>query len=422
LKRLLAIGLALAALPPLQAGGSNRTLPRATVDRQDDRLGLQVHMIYALPSDGIDRAFDTDGSIQNSADAFQRWLSVQTGGRTLRIDTFQGQVDVTFVRLRLTDAEIAARRDLALESIDPEIVAAGFNAPGKIYAIYYDGSNPAVCGNAKWPPLWPGKTAAFYLRGTPPGSQCFSQGFPPPGGQPNYTTFAMFHDSLHPMGIVPQCAPHHDAANPGHASDSNTDLMYGGPQPWYASVLDYGRDDYFNANIPGCTDLATNGFLSTDGDFALSVAKEGSGAGTVKSGLFPLIDCGQSCSATYGRGTIVTLAAEPEAGSTFAGWGAACPGTGPCAVTMDGPKIVPARFDAPLPPPPPPLPPQRCRVPRVIGLRVTKARSRIRAARCSVGRIRRIRSGRAGRVLRQSPKPGTRWRRGKRVNLVVGRR
>jgi PASTA domain/Divergent InlB B-repeat domain len=423
LKRILGIALLLAALAPLQAGGSNMTLPRSNVDRQDDLSGLQVHMIYALPSDGVDRSFDIDGSIQSSVEAFQRWLSAQTGGRTLRIDTFQGQVDVTFVRLRLTDAEIAAHRDLALEAIDPEIVAAGFTAPGKVYAVYYDGTNPVVCGNAKWPPLWPGKTAAFYLRGL--SGNCFSQGFPPPGGQPNYTTFAMFHDALHPTGIVGQCAPHHHPTNPGHVADSNTDLMYGGGSlGWAPSILDLGHDDYFDAHIPGCPDLATNGFLAGDVDFALTVAKEGNGTGTVKSVLFPLIDCGQSCATTYGRGTIVTLTAEPQADSSFAGWGGGCSGTGPCVVTMDADTAVTARFDAPPPPPPPPPPPalRQCRVPRVIGLRLAKARTRIRRAHCSVGRVRRARSRRVGRVISQSPRAGARRPRGTRVKLVVGRR
>ena len=381
-------------------------------------------MIYALPSDGIDRGFDTDGSIQNSADAFQRWLSDQTGGRTLRMDTFQGQVDVTFVRLQQTDAQIAARGDLALEAIDPEITAAGFTAPGKIYSIYYDGSNPAVCGNAKWPPLWPGKTAAFYLRGTPQGGNCFSQGWPPPGGQPNYTTFAMLHDTIHTTGIVGRCAPHHYEGNPGHVTDSSTDLMYGGPQPWYASVLDLGRDDYYDAHIPGCPDLATNGFMTTDVDFALTVAKEGSGTGTVKSGLFPLIDCGQSCSATYGRGTVVTLAATSEGDSTFVGWSGACSGIAPCAVTMDAVKLVSARFDAPPPQPPPPPPPaaRKCRVPRVVGKPLRIARSRIQRAGCRVGRVRRARSRRAkGLVLQQSPRAGRRVSRGTRVKLTVSR-
>jgi hypothetical protein len=70
-----------------------------------------------------------------------------------------------------------------------------------------------------------------------------------------------------------------------------------------------------------------------------------------------------------------------------------------------------------------PPPPPRCVVPRVIGLRLAAARKRITRASCRVGRVRRVRSQRrAGRVLSQSPRAGTRHAAGTRVNLVVGRR
>jgi beta-lactam-binding protein with PASTA domain len=64
----------------------------------------------------------------------------------------------------------------------------------------------------------------------------------------------------------------------------------------------------------------------------------------------------------------------------------------------------------------------RCIVPRVIGLALGRAKQRIRAKHCSVGRIRRARSRRPGRVIAQRPRPGTVKRRGFPVNLVVGRR
>ena len=81
----------------------------------------------------------------------------------------------------------------------------------------------------------------------------------------------------------------------------------------------------------------------------------------------------------------------------------------------------------PRPPPPPPSPPPsppraRCVVPRVLGMKTRRARSRIRARRCSVGRIRRTHSRRVGRVVRQSPRPGAVKRRGYAVKLFVGRR
>jgi beta-lactam-binding protein with PASTA domain len=65
----------------------------------------------------------------------------------------------------------------------------------------------------------------------------------------------------------------------------------------------------------------------------------------------------------------------------------------------------------------------RCRVPNVIGLQLVRARQRIRARNCSVGRVRRVRSRRAlrGYVVGQNPRGGAVRRRGFPVNLLVGR-
>lgn len=73
--------------------------------------------------------------------------------------------------------------------------------------------------------------------------------------------------------------------------------------------------------------------------------------------------------------------------------------------------------------PPPQSPPQRdCHVPNVIGQRIRAARTRIKRANCSVGRIRYVRSVQArGRVLRQTPRPGARFCHRTRVNLIVSR-
>jgi hypothetical protein len=73
-------------------------------------------------------------------------------------------------------------------------------------------------------------------------------------------------------------------------------------------------------------------------------------------------------------------------------------------------------------PPPPPAPPVRCVVPKVIGLRLAAAKRKIRQRRCAVGRVRRTHSSRVGRVIRQSPRPGSVRRRSYPVILVVGRR
>ncbi len=76
-------------------------------------------------------------------------------------------------------------------------------------------------------------------------------------------------------------------------------------------------------------------------DYLLTVQK--SGAGTVMSSPAG-ISCGLSCGFSFNPGESVTLTATPASGSTFAGWGGACVGTGQCVVTMDAAKSVSATF------------------------------------------------------------------------------
>ncbi|HET6446577.1 MAG TPA: choice-of-anchor Q domain-containing protein [candidate division Zixibacteria bacterium] len=77
------------------------------------------------------------------------------------------------------------------------------------------------------------------------------------------------------------------------------------------------------------------------GLYALSVAKDGTGSGSV---VGQGIDCGIDCSESYPISTFVTLTAIADTGSTFDGWGGACTGTGVCSVTMTETKTVSATF------------------------------------------------------------------------------
>jgi hypothetical protein len=82
--------------------------------------------------------------------------------------------------------------------------------------------------------------------------------------------------------------------------------------------------------------------------FTLTVTKAGTGAGTVSSDPPGITACATTCSANFAPGTIVTLTATPQSGSTFVGWGGACSGTGLCQVTMDVNRAVTATFDPPV--------------------------------------------------------------------------
>jgi uncharacterized repeat protein (TIGR02543 family) len=83
--------------------------------------------------------------------------------------------------------------------------------------------------------------------------------------------------------------------------------------------------------------------------YPLTIAKNGSGSGTVSSDLAG-IDCGATCTSSFLQGTSVTLTATADAGSSFAGWAGACTGTATCVVTMDAIKSVKATFDTSITP------------------------------------------------------------------------
>jgi hypothetical protein len=78
----------------------------------------------------------------------------------------------------------------------------------------------------------------------------------------------------------------------------------------------------------------------------LTVALGGPGSGSVTG---PGINCSGVCSLNYSQASVVTLAASPGAGSTFAGWSGDCSGTGACQTTMDRARTVVAKFGVRLP-------------------------------------------------------------------------
>jgi hypothetical protein len=59
--------------------------------------------------------------------------------------------------------------------------------------------------------------------------------------------------------------------------------------------------------------------------FTLSVTKSGTGGGTITSEPAG-ISCGSECSNSFTTNTTVTLSAQPDSNSLFAGWGGACTG------------------------------------------------------------------------------------------------
>ena len=233
---------------------------RSLNDRPNDTQDPQIHFMYVLPKDGVDKELDINGKITKSVAAFQKWLTGKTGGYTLRADTYKGALDVTFFRLNRTDSIISSHDAYVREEIEAELTAAGFNASNKIYAVYYDGKSNYSCGGASWPPTLLGNVVAMYLYGKPPGSvACNTNELTTSEDSVGYWELAMLHDILHSLGIVASCAPNHTLE--GHVSDDPRDLMYAGKLPWEPSIVDLNNDDYFSHNKPNCLNLADSGFI-----------------------------------------------------------------------------------------------------------------------------------------------------------------
>jgi hypothetical protein len=77
--------------------------------------------------------------------------------------------------------------------------------------------------------------------------------------------------------------------------------------------------------------------------YPLIVAIDGDGSGTVTSEPAG-ISCLSDCYEIYDHGSVVTLTAVSNTGSTFTGWERACTGIGECSITMTETKAVTATF------------------------------------------------------------------------------
>lgn len=229
---------------------------RVTADRADEQTGLQVHVLYVLPSDGVDEQLDQTATLDASLKIANEWFKTQTGGKGLRFDTYGGnKVDVTFLKLPKTDAEMNVAGGNVRVNLEYLLFANGFNSADKVYLVYYGGDGDG-CGRGAWPPTVHGNVGALYV-GAAAGcmSQPFATGTQPPG----FLEYLAVHEVLHVLGFAAPCAPHQTES--GHVGDSNTDVMFSGAQAWQPSTLDVNHDDYFGSAIPGCRDLANSAAL-----------------------------------------------------------------------------------------------------------------------------------------------------------------
>ena len=142
-------------------------LPRSEIDRQDDLAGRQVHVIYAVPKDSGNLNGDTNGAVSQVINNMNNYLENRGApGLRWRVDTYQGQPDITYFQFDKTGAELSqkANKDLAfVDYVNDEIKKAKLNInPQKIYNVLYE-SNATIagCNNGNyWPADFIGGAAA----------------------------------------------------------------------------------------------------------------------------------------------------------------------------------------------------------------------------------------------------------------------
>ena len=344
---LVAVCAAVAVLPPAAspAGGWCGGSQELAADRLPDAVaGQQIHVVYALPSDGPD-AFTGDAPlVVSDLGALDAWWRREDPTRTPRFDlaAFPGcpagvaALDLSSVRLA-HDSDWYRPIDGRSDRIRADL-AATFSNPAKKYLVYYDGPVDVAfdCGQSAIAPDTGGPDAYSFVYLQADGC---THDLGAGGGVAGYVA----HELLHNLGAVPDAAPHicfeHSVCD--WYWDVETQFPTG--DPIAKLVLDYGRDDYYG-HAGSWFDVKGSPWLSHVGapTFELAVSLAGRGHGSVASDL-PGIECGAACSIAWEQGARVVLRATAAPGSRFLRFGGDCTGTD-CSPTMDGPRSVSATF------------------------------------------------------------------------------
>jgi hypothetical protein len=335
----LVAGLAVLALAPDASAAVWCGGDRAAPDRADVATGAQVHLVYAIPSDGAESFAAGANAIASDVETVDAWWRGQDPARTPRFDFAAfpgcsgfGSLDISFVQLARTAAQLfpAEGRFGAIFGAMPSF------GRWKKTVVYYDGpiEDASLCGTGG------GSVSS--------GSSSLAVVFPRASCARSQSLRAavLAHELTHELGYPDGRQPHACPGNTGHVCDSDRDLMY--PFLSVSSidelVLDVNHDDYYRGGT--ATDLAASNWLRhLEGpQQALSVTVVGNG--TVTSDL-PGIACVDACSSQWDIGSRVVLAPLAGNGHRFVGWTGGCVGPD-CAVTLVGPIAVQAVF-APLP-------------------------------------------------------------------------
>jgi len=313
----------------------------------------QIHVAYAIPSDGADAFGAYSSRIASDAEAIDAWWRGQDASRTWRFDLYAfpgcgpgfGMLDISVVRLPQPSSFYGVDISNRMQRLTTDF--RGRFGPRTKVLVYYDGPvpEPDICGTA-WtiPPNGPNDQFGFgfiWLR-----SQC-----PNDLGTGGVIAEVAAHEMTHNLGAFTLPGAPHECASPHdhHACDSQTDLMFWAVfdgSTLAGETLDVGRDDYYGHANPSLVDVQDSLWLTHFPQLPLTAAVSSQGGNGAVTMTQPAtgFSCASSCTATLDNGLQIVLTGQPDKSSRLVRWEGACSGAGACDLTMDASKSVTAVF------------------------------------------------------------------------------
>jgi Divergent InlB B-repeat domain len=302
-----------------------------TKDRPPSVAGRSIRVVYAYPSDGLDRSAQLAGRISADIDEIDAWWRGQDALREPRFDraSFACGPQADILVLRLTDGASRLRASDRYERITDAVLLATGHSQYEKQLVYYDGpvDDVAACGEGGG--RADGEGAGVVYLGA-----C--------SDVPSAAVAA--HELVHALGALPRSGPPHACPDtPGHPCDSTLDLLY----PYASSVplgslaLDVGHDDYYG-HSGSWLDIQDSLWLRLVNQ-QLRLALAITGKGSVESDV-PGIDCAASCATEWDAGSAVSLEALPADGQRFVGWSGSCAGSSRCDVSLTAAASVGVLF------------------------------------------------------------------------------
>jgi len=185
-------------------------LPETSMDRPDDVVGFQIHVVYVTVVDSPSHDQHGKGLVQMWAQLAQDWLARRIGKR-LVLDTYRGSLDVSVLHSAYTKAELALKGAEssgavgggALGKLRSEYLAASGSASlrGKNLLFFVDATlSDSYCG-------WADTPGSLALVITAPGGRCWAgtSAFLGRGTGLNWPSVTMIHELLHNMGVRHVC-------------------------------------------------------------------------------------------------------------------------------------------------------------------------------------------------------------------------